>query len=68
MTRYRLFLFKHGEIVGKVDRHCADDADVLETARALCRRAYAIEIYEDSRLVARVEHCDDQAATVLREL
>ena len=68
MTRYRFFLFRHGEIAGKVDRHCADDADVLETARALCRRDYTVEIYQESRFVARVEHCDDQAATVLREL
>ena len=58
MASYHLFLFRHGEITGKVDRNCAEEADVLETARALCRRAYTVEVYQESRFVARVEHCD----------
>ena len=58
MASYRLFLFRHGEIIGKVDRHCADEIEIFETARALCRRAYTVEIYQETRLVARIENCD----------
>jgi hypothetical protein len=58
MAGYRLFLFREGEIIGKVDRHCAEEAEILETARALCRRAYTVEIYQESRFIARIEHCD----------
>lgn len=58
MASYRLFLFRHGEIAGKVDRRCSDDIDALETARALCRRDYIVEVYEEGRLVARVKHAE----------
>ena len=58
MATYRLFLFRDGEIAGKIDRHCADEAEILETARALCRRSYMVEIYQESRFVARIEQCD----------
>ena len=58
MALYRLFLFRHGELAGKVDRHSAEDSDILETAQALCRRAYTVEIYQESRFVARIEQRD----------
>ena len=58
MASYRLFLFRQGEIIGKVDRHCAEENEIFETARALCRRAYTVEIYQETRLVARIENCD----------
>ena len=58
MPSYRLFLFRDGEAAGKVDRRCADDIDALETARALRYRNYAVEVYEESRLVIRLEQAD----------
>ena len=58
MPNYRLLLFRDGEMAGKVDRRCADDIDAFETARALRCRNYAVEVYEESRLVVRLEQID----------
>jgi len=58
MASYQLFLFRDGELVGKVSRHCADDLDALEAARKLCGD-HAVELYCDGKLIARVKHGDE---------
>lgn len=58
MALYNLTLFRDGELVGRLARHCADDLDALDAARALCHD-YAIEVYTGARLVDRVKHGDE---------
>ena len=57
MALYRLFLFRDGELVGEVKRHCADDLDALEAARALCDY-HVVEVYCELRFIARVKQDD----------
>jgi hypothetical protein len=57
MALYKLFLFRDGEVVGEVKRHCGDDLDALDAARALCRD-HLVEVYSELRLVARVKQGD----------
>ena len=58
MAVYRLYLYRHGELAAKMNRHCADDMDALEAARGLCRD-YSIEVYLEERLIARVKEGDE---------
>lgn len=57
MALYKLFLFRDGELVGEIQRHCGDDLDALDAARALCRD-HVIEVYSELRFVARVKQGD----------
>lgn len=55
---YKLFLLRDGDWSARSKRHCADDLDALEAARALCRD-HVVEVYADARLVARVKQGDE---------
>ena len=57
MAAYKLFLWRDGELVGEVKRHCADVLDALDAARGLCRD-HMVEVYADARLVGRVKQGD----------
>lgn len=58
MALYKLFLFRDNELVGEIKRHCADDLDALDAARALCRD-HMIEVYSELRFVARMKQHDE---------
>ena len=58
MALYKLFLFRDGEVVGEVKRHCSDDLDALDAAREQCRD-YVVEVYCELRLVARLKQGDE---------
>ena len=57
MRLYRLFLFRDGEFICRVSRHCGDDLEAVGAARQICEE-YTIEVYYDKRLVARVKRHD----------
>jgi hypothetical protein len=57
MSLYRLFLFRQGEFICRVSRHCGDDLEAVGAARQICEE-YTIEVYHDKRLVARVKRHD----------
>ena len=57
MALYKFFLFRDGEVVGQVERHCGDDLDALDAARGLSRD-HVIEVYSELRFVARLKEHD----------
>ena len=57
MAVYRLFFIRDGEPVGQITRHCSDDLDALDAARQMSRD-YTVEVYAETRLVARVKQGD----------
>jgi hypothetical protein len=58
MALYTLFLFRDGELVAEFEPRCGDDLDALAAARAFSMD-YAVEVYSESRFVARVRQDDE---------
>ena len=57
MALYTLFLMQDGERVEQVTRDCADDLDALDAGVVLCRD-HVVEVYAETRLVARINKGD----------
>jgi len=54
MAHYTLSLIRDGEAIRQVNRECGDDLDALDAALLLCRD-HVVEVYAESRFVARIE-------------
>ena len=66
MALYTLFFIRDGALVSQARHDLGGDCEAVEAARAQCD-GYTVEIYLDTRLVARVKQGEDQpfAATDL---
>ena len=54
LALYRLLFFRNGTPVNELWRYCLNDVQALESVQHL-RDEYAVEIYQQERLAARVE-------------
>ena len=58
MALYTLFLLQDGDPVKKINIECGDDLDALDAARPHARDR-VVEVYTETRLVARVRVGDE---------
>jgi hypothetical protein len=63
MATYKLFLIRDGSPVSSLELECAGDLCALDAAHERCTD-YSVEVWEDGRLVARVNR-NDEPLTVL---
>ena len=58
MATYKLFFMRNGSPVSQLELECPDDLVALEAARNRCSK-YAVEVWQDTSLIARVKRHDE---------